>query len=102
MDFLSYMPARGCGKMTYMLQHSAYYNAPILVRSAAHGRYLFELAQFLDINIPEPIVIPPKPIVPEVDFDNELWVKTLLGKPLMHKDYFVKIYKLEEDDEKTF
>ncbi len=102
MDFLTYMPPRN-GRTRYTLMQSAYYNAPILVRSECDCVRLLNLAKEFGLNIPDPIIIPPpKPIKPDVNFDEEHLVKTLLGKPLIHKDYFVRIYKLEEeDDEET-
>lgn len=101
MDFLTYMSHR-VGKTRYMLMQSAYYNAPILVRSECDYVRLLNLAKEFGLNIPDPIIIPPpKPIEPPTSFDNNLWIKTLLGEPMIQKDYFVSVYKLEEDDEKT-
>ena len=97
MDFLSFIPARRNGKLRYMLMQSSYYNAPILVRTACDKQYLLELADIFGINIPEPIIIPPEPIKPPSSFEQYHWVKHILGKPLIQKDYFVSVYKLEEE-----
>ena len=95
MDFLPFRPARG-GKLRHMLMVSAYYNSPILAHSVCEKQLLLELADIYGIKIPEPIFIPPKPIEPPTSFDNNLWIKKILGEPMIQKDYFVRVYKLEE------
>ena len=48
--------SRGKGKTIRMLYASEYHNAPILCATESDKKHIMDMAQWHDINIPEPIV----------------------------------------------
>ena len=94
---MTYEIGRRGGYTVEMLKYSAKHKQPVLVRDETHRDKLKDLAAKLDLDIPEPIIID-IPCIEPMTLDL---ARNAYGIRVLPENYFVSLYKTEEEDDET-